>query len=313
MQTWIEQALARLPDRPFADLAPVGLWPLELVDVVGIEVPLPEGRPVSLHLRLVPTTLQSVDLGVLAGADPLRRLRRALASGLVGTECGVVMDRAIGSPGCATLYAGVTGGASWEQVEALRQALGGPARCAASRRLAAPVTHVGVMPSRPGHPVRYVLLAPPGQGAVDVLVELGVSKPAVRQARAALDSFPVGGRRYLNVDVVDGAIGPVVGLEHKPDPGDERDRAAVVLGWLVDHAEVSAADLEGMRGWDGRSLLTADGRPATAVDAAHLLAGGAGLVEHRRINHVKVTVGARREVKVYLSCARRPARAVPAR
>lgn len=308
----MEQGLARVPDRSLDVLSPAEHWPLELVDLFGIELPLLERRSASLHLRLVPTTLRSIEVEVLAEADRLMRLRSALVSGLVGKEFGVVLDpTADGTLGCDTLYARVPSGASPEQVEALRQTLGGPIRCAASRRLVAHATYVGVMPARPGHPVRYVIVVPQGQDAVDVLREVGLSESTVRQAAAALDGFPAVGRRYLNVDVVDGAIGPVVGIEHKPAAGDEQDRTDVLLRWLANQTAVRIEDAEAIRAWAGRRLLAADGQAATAADAADLLAGGAGFVEHRRVNHVKVTVGLRREVKVYLSCARRSAHAVP--
>lgn len=308
-QRWLADALApllsRFPGLATTIRAAMGL-PLELTDLVGVELrldPAAAHEPAALHVQVMPEATDLLRSNEMAAWWPRSEqalpalLAELVDGGSLAREHGFVLDVVGGGRVApAALYAGCDGMEAGTVVRVLA-ALGAPATTLdllTAHSALARVSHVGVMTARPQRPVRLVLSARDvGDEVWTALAALDAAEPAtLRLARELL--APVSGtvEGHLDVDLVGGRAGPVIGVERK-HPDDE------ALG----------ADAALLRGWQGVRFTDAAGRPASGADVAAALAGAPLHRETRQLNHVKTVLAHGRvtEQKVYLAVHRRAA------
>ena len=308
-QRWLAGALApllpRFPGLATSIRAAMAL-PLQLTDLVGVELrldPVAAPEPAALHVQVIPETTDLLRSDEMAAWWP--RSEQALPAlladlvdgGSLGREHGFVLDDVGGGRVApAALYAGC-GGMDAGTVVRVLAALGAPATTLdllAAHPALARASHVGVMTARPQRPVRLVLSARDVSDDLwTTLAALDAAEPAtLRLARELLE--PVSGTTegHLDVDLVGGRAGPVIGVERK-----HPDRAALGSDAALLHA------------WQGVRFTAADGSGAAPADVAAALAGAPLHRETRAVNHVKTVIdrGQVREQKVYLALHRRAA------
>ena len=308
-QRWLADALAPLLPR-FPGLArsirAARALPLELTDLVGVELrldPAAAHEPAALHVQVMPEATDLLRSNEMAAWWPrseqalATRLADLIDGGRLAREHGFVLDDVGGGRVApAALYAGCQG----LDPKALDEALAAMDAPSSTRALLdrhpalARVSHVGVMTARAQRPVRLVLSTRDVSHEVwAALATLDAATPATLQlARDLLEPVSGTNEGHLDVDLVGGRAGPVIGVERK-HPDDE------ALG----------PDAALLRRWQGVRFTDAAGGPASGADVAAALAGAPLHREIRQLNHVKTVLAHGRvtEQKVYLAVHRRAA------
>ncbi len=275
--------------------------PADLVDLVAFEVPLTgPAAPPSLHLR-VPreraAELRRYECGWLGDDAPraLAAVAEIAEQGLDGGERGFVCEPFAGGYHVGAAYANVPQGAAGRtgQADAIASVLGVPGRSRAFlARLdaLAETTHVGAMVGRPGTPTRVVVRLRPDSPVWPLLADTA-GRAAATAARDLARSRPESEVLLLNIDLLDGQVGPSLGLEIKPsDTGQSLVERSAALHRLLDESGVDDRISAALIDWQGRSVLGADGGPPTPTDLNALLHGAERPGMLQRVNHVKVSL-----------------------
>jgi hypothetical protein len=309
MAEWLRHSSAPLADE-FPGLTPLteraGRFPSDLVDLIAFELELSPSRveqPPSVHVRIPRErsgALRTGDWAWLGTAAPqaLAMLADVGGASLDGGELGFVCEGGDSGFGLTAAYANTSGDEDErrERIQELGRRLGIPATTLdVVRELgqAAPPQYVGAMVGRPGTPTRFVTQVSPDSGLWDALAaRLPDRLAALTAARDLLASRSPWEAGFVNVDVVDGRLGPVIGLELKPHhtASSLADRSEPLRKWLVsDDCGVPRHRVAALARWEGRSPTSESGGAPTGADLGTLFRGGSTAGSLRRINHVKAT------------------------